>query len=118
MIPKLLLLAALFAACTPLERGADSRPAVRYPTLLIVNRGIDILVVSDESGFTLTRVYPGARACVTLKRNATQQLFFAQAAALEAGPFFNPFSRPGWKVEIGNTLTYDVNRLEPAERCK
>ena len=111
-LAKLALFLTLCAACTPLERAADPRP-----TLLIINTGIENLRVFDEFGFTVARVYPGASACVTLKRNATQQLFFSQPYRIEPGPWFNPFSRPGWRVEIGNTLTYDVNRLEPAERC-
>ena len=113
ILTKLLLLAAVVAACAPMERSGAP-----LPTLLIVNTGIENLRVFNEFGFTLARVFAGSRACITLRRNASQRLFFAQAAALEAGPFFNPFSRPGWKVEIGNTLTYDVNRLEPAGRCE
>jgi hypothetical protein len=113
---KLLLLALLVAAiaCASFAvRHEDSRP-----TLLILNKGMENLRVSDEYGRTLARIFAGDRACITLDRDARQQLFFEQPYKRVAGPAFNPFARAGWKVEIANMLMQDVLSLVPAERCR
>jgi hypothetical protein len=113
------LLLALFlatAACSPLSQGEDSGD--KRPTLLIVNSGFENLRVIDEFGRTLARVFRGDSACIVLLRDALQQFFVQQPYKTEAAPIFSPYGREGWRIEIGNTLVFDVLSLQPAERCK
>ena len=114
---KPLLLAFLLAACSPLSQGEEDSRRKR-PTLLIVNNGFENLQVIDEFGRTLARVFSGDSACIVLLRDALQQFYFVQPYKLEAAPVFSPYGRAGWRIEISNTLVFDVLSLQPAERCK
>ena len=115
---RLLALAFAFSvACSPLAQGEEDRRSKR-PTLLIVNSGFENLQVIDEFGRTLARVFSGDSACIVLLRDALQQFYFVQPYKLEATPFFSPYGRAGWRIEISNTLVFDVLSLQPAERCE
>lgn len=115
-----LLLGLLWTCSTHLPApGEATRRA--YPTLLVINRGLESLAVYAEA-VRLGTVQPAARECIVLRSLLTGHQSLRFKALAISQPYFTPevdfTSADGWRIVVGTTPELDMMSLQPAPRCR